>query len=172
MARRWAEDIGAWASSLRFSGFTVLIVALVVAGGVIVSPAVSTFVQQRREIAELQQSVKLHRETVADIDAERVKWRDPVYVRAQARDRLFYVMPGETQLSVIDDVPIPVETDDETSAELTRIDRNWARSLVGSTISAGTTDAGPDELAGTTGPSEPTPAPEPPADPTNEETAE
>lgn len=144
--KRWAEDLAAWASSLRFSGFTVLIVLLVAAGAVIVSPTLSTYVQQRREIAELRASVQLHEEAVSEIDAEREKWKDPVYVRAQARDRLFYVMPGETQLNVIDDVVIPEESDEETNAELSRIDGNWAEGLVASLLIAGTTDAGPDEL--------------------------
>ncbi|MFV0435279.1 MAG: FtsB family cell division protein [Leucobacter sp.] len=149
--KRWAEDFGAWASSLRFSGFTVLVVLLVIGGAVIISPSLSTYVQQRREIAELRESVRLHQETVNKIDAERAKWKDPAYVRAQARDRLFYVMPGETQLNVIDDVTMPVESEDETNAELAHIQSNWARGLAGSFLTAGTTDTPPEELGGAGG---------------------
>ncbi|MGO1539583.1 MAG: FtsB family cell division protein [Leucobacter sp.] len=138
MANRWTEDLAAWVSSLRASGSTLLIVALVVAGALILSPSLTTFVQQQREIAELRESVRVHREAVTDIDAERAKWNDPVYVRSQARDRLYYVMPGETQLSVIDNVVIPAESTEDTSATLTRIDRNWAGSLVASVLGAGT----------------------------------
>lgn len=139
--KRWIGDLGAWASSLRFSGFTVLIVALVAGGAVILSPSLSTYVQQRREILELRESVRQSQQAVDEIDAERAKWKDPAYVRAQARDRLFFVMPGETQLSVIDDIDMPVESTEETSAELTRIDKVWARSLAASFLKAGTTDA-------------------------------
>ncbi|UOQ60338.1 septum formation initiator family protein [Leucobacter rhizosphaerae] len=146
---RWTEDLGAWVSSLRFSGFTVLVVILVLAGAVIVSPSLSTFVQQQREIAELRESVRLSQEAVDEIDAERAKWKDPVYVRAQARDRLFYVLPGETQLSVIDDIIMPVESVEDTDPELSRIQGNWAQGLVVSFLSAGTTDATADELAAT-----------------------
>ncbi|MBL3686459.1 septum formation initiator family protein [Leucobacter zeae] len=146
--KRWAEDLGAWASSLRFSGFTVLIVVLVIGGAIIVSPTLSTYVQQRREIAELEQSVRAHREAVDEIDAERARWKDPVYIRSQARDRLFYVMPGETQLNVIDDIVMPVESDEQTSPELSRIESNWAHGLAASFLSAGTTDAAPESLAG------------------------
>lgn len=145
MSKSWTEDLGAWASSLRFSGFTVLIVALVIAGAIIISPSLSTFVQQQREIKELRESVQLHREAVQDIDAERVKWKDPVYVRSQARERLFYVMPGETQLSVIEDVPVPAESTETTEAGLTRIERNWASTVAGSLLVSGTTDADPEE---------------------------
>ncbi|WP_336658703.1 FtsB family cell division protein [Leucobacter sp. USHLN153] len=142
--KRWIEDLGTWASSLRFSAFTVTVVVLVLAGAVIVSPSLSTFVQQRREIAELRESVRQSQEAVDEIDAERAKWKDPVYVRAKARDRLFYVMPGETQVNVIDDIVMPVESDEETEAELSRISSNWARGLSASFLSAGTTDAPPD----------------------------
>lgn len=155
--KRGAGELGAWASSLRFSVFTVLIVGLVLAGAIIVSPSLSTFVQQRREIAELRESVRVHQEAVTEIDAERAKWKDPVYVRAQARDRLFYVLPGETQLNVIDDVVMPVESDEETSAELSRIESNWAEGLVGSFLSAGTQAPAADDAqaGGTTDPAQP-----------------
>lgn len=145
--KRGTGELWAWASSLRFSVFTVLIVGLVLAGAVIVSPSLSTFVQQRREISELRESVRLHQEAVTEIDAERAKWKDPVYVRAQARDRLFYVLPGETQLNVIDDVTMPIESDEETSAELSRIEANWAEGLVGSFLGAGTAAPDPAQSA-------------------------
>lgn len=137
--KRWAEDFKAWASSLKLSGFTVLVVILAVGGGLIVSPSLSTFVAQQREIAELRRSVAEHREAVDDIDAERVKWKDPVFIRSKARDRLYYVLPGETQLNVIDDIVMPVESTEETSAKLSRSDSNWARSLAASVVAAGLT---------------------------------
>lgn len=126
----------------------MLAVVLVLAGAVIVSPSLSTYVQQRREISELRESVRLHQEAVTSIDAERAKWKDPVYVRAQARDRLFYVLPGETQLNVIDDITMPIESEEQTNAELSRIQSNWARGLAGSFLEAGTTSDDPESLAG------------------------
>ena len=148
--RRIGEELGDWFASLRFSGFTALIVALVVVGGLIVSPTLTTYVQQQRELAELRESVRLQNEQVDKADEERAKWLDPSYVRSQARGRLFYVMPGETQLSVIDDVVIPAESDEQTSEKLTAAKRNWARALAISTLTAGTTNASPEELNGKT----------------------
>ena len=144
--RRIGEELGDWFASLRFSGFTALIVALVVVGGLIVSPTLTTYVQQQRELAELRESVRLQNEQVDKADEERAKWLDPSYVRSQARGRLFYVMPGETQLSVIDDVVIPAESDEQTSEKLTAAKSNWARALAISTLAAGTTNASPEEL--------------------------
>ena len=148
MAKRTLrEDLGDWLSSLRFSGYTALIVGLVVIGGLIVSPTLTTYVQQQRELSELRESVRLQNEQVTKADEERAKWLDPSYVRAQARGRLFYVMPGETQLSIIDDVVIPAESDETTSEKLTESESNWAKSLVVSTLSAGLTTASAEELA-------------------------
>ncbi|QIK64696.1 septum formation initiator family protein [Leucobacter viscericola] len=144
--KRWREDLGTWFSSLRFSGFTVLVVILVVAGVVIVSPSLSTFVQQQRELSDLRDNVKQGQESVDKMDAERAKWKDPVYVRSQARDRLFYVLPGETQLNVIDDTVLPVESTEKTEAKLSRMQSNWAQGLAGSFLTAGTTKATPEQL--------------------------
>ena len=152
-------SLGAWLSSLRFSGFTVLIVALITGGAIIISPSLSTYVQQHREIAELRESVRQHRESVEEIDSERARWKDPAYVRSQARDRLFYVMPGETQLNIIDDVAMPVESTEETNASLARMDSDWARGLAASVLSAATTEAPPADASGTGADLAPEPAP-------------
>ncbi|KUF07530.1 septum formation initiator family protein [Leucobacter sp. G161] len=136
--KHWGADIAAWAASLRFSVFTVVVVVSVIAGAFILSPNISTFVQQQREITQLRESVRQHREAVEEIDAERSRWKDPAYVRAQARDRLSYVLPGETQLSIISDVVLPVESQEQTSKDLTHVERNWAKDLVGSVIASGT----------------------------------
>lgn len=148
MSKRWTAELGDWISSLRFSGFTVLIVGLVIIGGLVVSPTLSTYVTQQRELSELRESVRLQHEAVDSAEAERQKWQDPAYVRAQARSRLFYVMPGEIQLSVIDDVVLPADTTERTSGSLTHATRNWALALVSSTLISGTTSATPDELSG------------------------
>lgn len=145
--KRWAGDLGAWASSLRFSGFTALVVVFVIGGALIISPSLSTFVQQRREIAELRESVRVHREAVTEMEAERVKWKDPAYIRSQARDRLFYVVPGETQLNVIDDVVLPVESDEKTSAKLSQVEGDWTGGLAASFLKAGTAEPAKDQAA-------------------------
>lgn len=135
--RRLGEGLSEWVASLRFSGYTVLIVALVVVGGLVVSPTLTTYVNQQRELAELRESVRLQQQAVNEADEAREMWLDPSYVRSQARERLFYVMPGEMQLSVIEDVVIPVDTAESTSDTLTAIESNWASSLASSVLLAG-----------------------------------
>lgn len=76
--------------------FTVLfVVALMVA------PPLQNYFVQRAQISSLQGEVNQAR---ADLEAAReelAKWRDPEYVRSQARDRLRFVMPGERQYIVL-----------------------------------------------------------------------
>ncbi len=57
---------------------------------------------QRAQINALRQQVSASEERVAKAKAELARWNDPAYVKAQARARLHFVMPGETQYIVID----------------------------------------------------------------------
>lgn len=121
-------------------------VALFVLGVLILTPGISTLIDQRRQIAELRASVEQHTNAVEEADTERDRWKDPAYIRAQARDRLFFVMPGETQLSVIDDVVISEAQQQTASQKISRAERDWLRGLTASFLSAGVTTATPEEL--------------------------
>ncbi|MGO1435199.1 MAG: FtsB family cell division protein [Canibacter sp.] len=125
-------------SGLRFGGFTVMLLALIIVGVAILSPSVTTFVQQRREIHDLKQSIAESQAGVDQAEADRKRWEDPAFIRAQARDRLFYVLPGESQLGVINDITLPPEEQEEAQAGLTKIDRDWTDSLISSVIQSGT----------------------------------
>ncbi len=116
-------------------------VFLLVLGVVILSPGISTLIEQRRTIAELEESVRQRTAEVEVIEAERDRWKDPAFIRAQARDRLFFVMPGETQLSVIDDVVIAETVQQDAVATLTEQRRDWLTELSKSLLTAGLTPA-------------------------------
>ncbi len=140
MARRkLGEELSDWIASLRFSGYTIVIVALVVVGGLAISPTLTTYVNQQRELAELRESVRLQQQAVNEADELRERWLDPSYVRSQARARLFYVMPGEMQLSIIEDVVIAPDNTERASDSLTERKSNWANSLASSFLLAGNT---------------------------------
>lgn len=142
------NDLLQWFQSLRFSALSALIVVLVITGAVVLTPSISVYMQQQREISQLRESVDLHRKAVSEIEAEQLKWQDPVYIRAQARDRLYYVMPGEIQLAVLEDgVVIPVDDVAPVSSELTQAEQSWAKVLVTSVLQSGTTSATPQQLS-------------------------
>jgi cell division protein FtsB len=57
---------------------------------------------QRAQISALQHQLSANQERVKQARIELERWRDPAYIKAQARARLHFVMPGETQYIVID----------------------------------------------------------------------
>jgi hypothetical protein len=69
----------------------------------LIAPYLRPWVSQRSQISDGDQKV---RELQSEVDAladERRRWDDPAYVRAQARERLHFVMPGETGYVVLSD---------------------------------------------------------------------
>jgi cell division protein FtsB len=72
---------------------------------VLLAPALRSYVAQQQQIAALQQHVADQRATLADLQQQRAAWDDPAYIKAQARSRLKFVMPGERAYNVIDAPP-------------------------------------------------------------------
>ncbi|OMH31620.1 hypothetical protein BGP79_10590 [Tersicoccus sp. Bi-70] len=87
---------------------------------ILLAPTVRTYLAQRAEISSLQQSISEEQAQQTQLKDQLARWNDPAYVKQQARDRLFYVMPGETGYLVIgagntDEVP-PVATSAESDS--------------------------------------------------------
>jgi cell division protein FtsB len=60
------------------------------------------WVAQRGEINSMTGQIHAQQQRVAALKHEQQRWSDPAYIRAQARARLHYVMPGETAYIVLD----------------------------------------------------------------------
>jgi cell division protein FtsB len=80
--------------------------------GLVLSAAVPLreFLDQRADIRRLETAQAAQRERVAALQEEERRLRDPAHVRRLARERLHYVMPGETAYVVLR--PAPDEPDD------------------------------------------------------------
>ena len=67
------------------------------------------YLEQRSEIRDYRAKVAAQEKRVAQLRRARDRWRDPAFVEAQARERLSYVMPGETAYVVLeaDETPTP-----------------------------------------------------------------
>ena len=59
------------------------------------------YAAQRSEIDALRAQSAAASRQVAELTEQQRRWQDPAYVRAQARQRLHYVLPGETAYVVI-----------------------------------------------------------------------
>jgi cell division protein FtsB len=86
---------------MRFSGFSVVMLGIVVLFVVVLAPSLRTLIQQQQEIALKQEQVAAAKADVSTKKKDVARWDDPAYIEAQARDRLLYVYPGETSYLVM-----------------------------------------------------------------------
>lgn len=148
---------GSWLRGIRFSGFSLLMMALLVLGVVVLAPNLKAFVEQRQQIAALQAAVNEQSKTVDQLAAERERWNDSTYVMTQARERFFYVNPGEISFLVINDLD-PATLPDVTSPisdTLTTTQIDWTQSLFASLIGAAFTEVAPKATSPVTPPTTP-----------------
>ena len=102
-----AESAATRPTSVSFGGIEISmrILGLILLGALLAMLLVPSFMQlwsQERELAAIKAKVQ---QTQADNDAKRQQlelWSNPQYIASQARERLGYVKPGETQYSVLD----------------------------------------------------------------------
>jgi cell division protein FtsB len=81
---------------------TVLIVVFVALALAYTYP-LRVYLAQKSQIAQMAADQAAQRQLIAKDQQELAKWKDPEYLRAQARQRLSYVLPGEIPLLVIND---------------------------------------------------------------------
>ena len=81
---------------------TVLIVVLIVLALAYTYP-VRVYLAQESQIGRMEAAQAAQLQVINGLTEEVAKWQDPEYVRIQARDRLFYVRPGEVPLLVLVD---------------------------------------------------------------------
>ena len=129
---------------LRLNGVSVSVILVIILGAYLISPDVQSYLNQRREIVEMEQSIQNAKDAVVDMQAERDRWQDPVYIRSQARDRLYYVLPGEVSYLVMDSEGLDFSdtsntvgallaeqrNTDDISLEVSAAKANWVDSLL------------------------------------------
>ncbi|MGJ9713657.1 FtsB family cell division protein [Actinotignum timonense] len=62
---------------------------------IIVTPTVSRFSEQQHELRAVRAELENVQQHTRELEVEKALWNDPDYVRAQARVRLGYVVPGQ-----------------------------------------------------------------------------
>nr|WP_220479994.1 septum formation initiator family protein [Curtobacterium pusillum] len=141
-----------WYRSIRFSGFSLLMLAIIVLFVVVLAPSLRTLIQQQEQIAEQQREVASQKADVAQKKKDVARWDDPAYIEAQARDRLLYVYPGEESYLVMgaedskgDSTPT---TDSGTPVSSTvqtpKVD--WVQAMLSSVLTSGLTEQTTQEL--------------------------
>ncbi|MFT4307447.1 MAG: septum formation initiator family protein [Microbacterium sp.] len=138
-APRRRVDVREWLGGIRLSGFMVIMLGLVVLAVLVLVPTIGTYVDQRQRIAALEQSVSVTQDEIDELQAESERWSDPAYIMTQARERLYYVEPGEVVYLVENDLDAADQPQDETpvSDEVQQTSTDWMSQLVASVVAAG-----------------------------------
>jgi len=128
-------------------GFQLVVLALIATlAFILVFPTARLYSAQQVEKARLVAAVEAAKARAEYLQAELDRWEDPAFIKAQARKRLSYVMPGETSYRVSDpeNAPVvptsapPAPSPDPTVVEPANAERApWYFELWDSTIQAG-----------------------------------
>ena len=92
--QRSDQRLGFTARRAAVLAAVVCVLTLTIAG------PVRTYFAQRTEMDQLAASEAALRRQIADLEQQKVKLGDPAYIAAQARERLGFVMPGDTPFQV------------------------------------------------------------------------
>ncbi|WP_344773862.1 septum formation initiator family protein [Gryllotalpicola kribbensis] len=142
-ARTTAVNARGWLRGIRLSWFAVVMFGVLVLGVLVLAPTVRMYTAQQQQISKLQQQNADQRAEVSKLDAQIKNWDDPDYIKAQARDRLLYVMPGETSYLIIDDLPAaPAKTPKKVSTKVQQQDGDWSATLLRSILEKPATTPG------------------------------
>lgn len=136
-----------WLRGIRVSGFTMLSLGMLIVFVVVLAPSLRIFAEQQHERATLAAEVEAQKDLVEDLQQDVARWDDPSYVEAQARERLYYVKPGEFSYLVIDDgQTVSTTSEVPISATLQTTEVDWVSMMLSSVFAAGLTDAVPADL--------------------------
>ncbi|MDM7891193.1 FtsB family cell division protein [Curtobacterium caseinilyticum] len=141
-----------WYRSIRFSGFSLLMLAIIVLFVVVLAPSLRTLIQQQEQIAQQQREVAAQKSDVAQKKQDVARWDDPAYIEAQARDRLLYVYPGEESYLVMGaekaKSPGRARTDSgspvSSTVQTPKVD--WVQAMLSSVLQSGLTDETTEQL--------------------------
>ena len=100
---------------LRLTNRAVAIILVSFVLVLMYASSIKVYFAQQSEIARHEASIRQHERDIADLQDQVARWQDPNYVKAQARDRLGWVMPGEVGYKVIG-------SDGQLLAPIVRID--------------------------------------------------
>lgn len=82
------------------SGRVFAITAVFFALALFLAPPIKNYFTQRAQISALESQLSSDYAALDAARQELMLWRDPEYIKSQARERLHFVMPGERQYIV------------------------------------------------------------------------
>jgi cell division protein FtsB len=144
-------DTREWLSSIDWNARTATLLIMIVVGVFTLAPSVQNWFSYQQKIADMRTQVQQTKDALAQMKTDLKRWDDPVYVRTQARQRLYYVLPGEISYLVMDAGSVNLSDTSgtvgamladkrnnlEISKSITSTKDNWVDEIVGSVVRAG-----------------------------------
>ncbi|MER6187898.1 septum formation initiator family protein [Streptomyces sp. NPDC001652] len=119
-ARVYRSQTKRQARRSRLTGRAALLALVLCSLIVALAYPIRQYVSQRAEIADLQRQQEEARQRVERLRDQKARWQDDAYAEQRIRERLHYVMPGETGFIVVD--PGSAR---QSRADLGAADRPW-----------------------------------------------
>ncbi|MGQ4495830.1 FtsB family cell division protein [Dermabacteraceae bacterium P13101] len=130
--KRSRRNAGANATAIRLREIaasmtrkSLILSAMVVLALMMVVPRVNSYVAQKQQLAAAHAELAQREKEVAELQIDVKRWDDPAYVAAQARERLLYVMPGETQYRLTDSSGKELPLTEEQRAKARAEQKPW-----------------------------------------------
>ncbi len=135
----------AWLAGFQYSTFSIVMAAILAIAVVTLVPRLQEVFNQRQQIAALEAEITLTKQEIEDMREVRERWNDKTFLATQARERLFYVMPGEISFLVVNDLAPSqlVNINTEVSDKVQAAKSNWLNTLVRSVLTAGISESVP-----------------------------
>lgn len=130
----------AWLNGFRFSAFSLIMAGVLVVGVLSLIPRIQELVSQRQQIQALQADISATKADISAKEAERAQWNDESFIETQARERLYFVQPGDVSYLVINDLTpaqLTAQNAQAATTEVVQAQDSWLGSLLGSVWSAG-----------------------------------
>ncbi|MDH6518554.1 cell division protein FtsB [Streptomyces sp. SAI-208] len=119
-ARVYRSQTKRQARRSRLTGRAALLALVLCTLVVALAYPIRQYVSQRAEIADLQREKEQAAERVEKLRDLKARWQDDAYAEQQIRQRLHYVMPGETGFIVVDP-----DAAKQSRTDLGAADRPW-----------------------------------------------
>ncbi|MEU1270150.1 septum formation initiator family protein [Streptomyces sp. NPDC005799] len=119
-ARVYRSQTRRQARRSRLTGRAALLALVLCTLVVALAYPMRQYVSQRAQISDMERQQQQERQRVEQLRDLKARWQDDAYAEQQIRQRLHYVMPGETGYVVIDP-----DAAKQSRADVGTADRPW-----------------------------------------------
>ena len=126
----------------RFTGRAAVLVLVLCSLVAALAYPTRQFIAQRADIAAQRAAADQARARGEELRREKARWQDPAYIRAQARERLHFAMPGETPYVSVDPAARAKQSVFTAPAPLTEAAPAPAAGTAARTVAVGAAHAG------------------------------